>query len=83
MTLRARTVFADDRLKVAVIESLELNSVRRCGGALVTGSLKPIAVIVRQPGRAYALDMDAQPLDLEQLDLRLDGVGPPTAVPGN
>ena len=68
-TLRARTVFSGERLTVTAIESLQLSEVRRQRGRLVIGSLKPVAVIVREPGRTYALDMDAQPVDVDQVNL--------------
>jgi hypothetical protein len=71
-TLRASTVFADEKLTVTVIESLELSEVREHFGRLVTVNLKPVAVIVRQPGRTYALDMDAQLLDMDTMDLPAD-----------
>lgn len=71
-SLRTRTVFADERLAVTAVESLEI----RCDGAnhrgFMTGSLEPIAVIVREADRTYAFDMDAQLIDIERLDLPAD-----------
>jgi hypothetical protein len=41
-------------------------------GRFVTGSLSPIAVIVREQDRTYALDMAAQPVDIDELGLPAD-----------
>lgn len=71
-TLRERTVFADQGLTVTVIESLELRTTgtrRRC---FTTGNLEPIAVIVREPDRTYAIDMAAQPVDIDRMELPVD-----------
>ena len=38
----------------------------------MTGSVKPIAVIVKEPGRTYALDMAAQPVDIDRMELPAD-----------
>ena len=71
-TVRAKTVYSDERLTVTAVESLEFRADRTNRGRHVTGSVKPIAVIVRQPDRTYALDMAAQPLDIDQMDLPAD-----------
>ena len=66
-TLRERTVFSDEKLIVTAIESLEFQTDRTNHVRYVTGELQPIAIIVKESGRSYALDMDAQPVDIEQL----------------
>lgn len=68
-SVRARTLFAKHGLTVTMVESVDLRIDRSCRGRLTIGSVKPIAVIVREPGRTYALDIAAQPIDMEQLEL--------------
>lgn len=70
--VRAKTVYADEKLTVTAIESLAFRADRTNAGRSVTASLEPIAIIVRQADRTYALDMDAQPFDLDALDLPAD-----------
>jgi hypothetical protein len=67
--LSARRVFANEKRTVSVLVSIALETDTANGRHLLTGSLTPIAVIVREAGRTYAVDMDAQPVDVEQLDL--------------
>ncbi|MGB5257934.1 MAG: hypothetical protein WBN44_11820 [Woeseiaceae bacterium] len=67
--LRARTVFSDQKLTVTAIEKLALSSDTFGRGGLLSGSLRPIAVIVKLPDRTYALDMAAQELDLDDVEL--------------
>ena len=67
--LRARTVYAGEGLTVSTVESLSLQT----GGAshrhFLVGRLEPIAVIVRQDDETYALDMGAQVIDIDSLNL--------------
>jgi dihydrodipicolinate reductase len=67
--LRARTVFSDDTLTVTAVEKLALQSDRLNRRCFLSGSLQPVAVIVKTPDRTYALDMAAQLLDLDQVEL--------------
>lgn len=64
--LRERTVFADQRLTVTVMESLECRTDRSNRWLYMNGCLKPITVIVREPDRSYAFDMAAQPVDIDR-----------------
>lgn len=57
--LRKRTVFADHGLTVTVEESLELRPGSTDHGRFITGSLKPVAVIVKEPDRVYVFDIDS------------------------
>ena len=61
-SLRERSVFADHRLTVTAVESLELEITRTNHGRFMSGRLKPIAVIVKEADRTYALNMDADPI---------------------
>lgn len=67
--LRERSVFADQRLTVIAVESLEFETSRANRGGFMTGRLKPIAVIVKEPDRTYALDMDAGPVDIDEVGI--------------
>ena len=70
--VRQRTIFSDDRLTVIAVERLEFRTDRLDHRRLVTGSLKTVAVIVTAPDRTYALDMNAQPVDIDTMDLPTD-----------
>jgi dihydrodipicolinate reductase len=67
--LRARTVFSDDTLTVTAVEKLALQSDKLNRKCFLIGSLQPVAVIVKTPDRTYTLDLAAQPLDLDQVEL--------------
>jgi hypothetical protein len=67
--VRASTVFADDRFTLIAIESLEFQTDRTDHRRLVTGSLKPVAVIIREADKTCAFDMNAQPVDIDRLEL--------------
>lgn len=71
-TVRARTVFSDDKRTVTAIESLQFRADKTNCPRHVTASLRPVAVIVREQDRTYALDMTAQPVDIDRLDLPAD-----------
>jgi dihydrodipicolinate reductase len=68
-SVRARTVFSDHGLTVTAVESVEFRTDRSNRRRFVFGSVRPVAVIVREPDRTYALDMDAQPVNIERMDL--------------
>jgi hypothetical protein len=70
--MRQRKVFSDDRLTVTAVETLEFRTDRMNHRRLVTGSLTPVAVIVTEPDRTYALDMNGQPVDIDQMGLTTD-----------
>jgi len=69
-TLRERTVFSDARRTVNILELLEFGTGRTNHVQYVTGDLRPMAIIVKEPDRTYAFDMAAQPIDIERLDLQ-------------
>lgn len=68
-SVRTRPIFSDARLAVTAVESMEFQSEQWGRSRFVTGSLRPIAIIVRDQGRTYALDMAAQPVDIDELNL--------------
>ena len=71
-SLRAKTVFVNEGITVTTVESLELQPDRTNHCQFITGSLEPIAVIVRETDRIYAFDMDGQSVDTDQLKLPAD-----------
>ena len=66
-TLRAREVFCNSRRKIVAIESIDFQHKQTTIHSRMFGYLKPIAIIVFSPGALYAVDMEAQPVALEQL----------------
>ena len=70
--VRARTVFSDHEITVTAVESVEFQTNRSNRRRFAIGILQPVAVIVREPGKTYALDMAAQPVDIEGLGLPAD-----------
>ena len=71
-SVRARTVFRDHELTVTAVASVEFRTSRSNHRRFLIGNLRPIAVIVREPDRTYALDMAAQPVDIERIELPPD-----------
>ena len=63
--MRSRTVFSDQELTVIAIESLEFRTGKTRRGGFVTGSLTPLAVIVKEQGGTRVLGMAGQPDDTE------------------
>jgi dihydrodipicolinate reductase len=70
--VRARTLFANKRFTVSAVELLELRTDKTSRVRFMTGSLKPIAVIVNEADRAFAFDMEGQPVDIDRLNLPAD-----------
>lgn len=68
-SLRERTVFASKGLTVTVVESLEFRAAIMNRRGFTTVDLEPIAVIVQQPDKTYALNMAGQPVDIDRLEL--------------
>ena len=66
-TVRAREVFSGSALTVVAIESITVEKRRTALGYLVTGAAEPIGIVVRTANDTYALDVEARPLELEQL----------------
>jgi len=63
--LRTNIVFDDQRFTVTVVQSLELQTGSLKHKRFLTGSLKPIAVIVKEPDRSSVLDLDAQSVEVD------------------
>ena len=65
--LRASEVFNDSTLTLIAIESFDFRHRETNTGCQLYGNIKPIAVIVCSPDGTYALDMEAKPVELNQL----------------
>ena len=70
--VRTRTVFSDREISITAVESVGFQTERSNRRRFAIGSLRPIAVIVREPCKTYAFDMAAQPVDIEGLGLPAD-----------
>jgi hypothetical protein len=64
--VRARPIYSSEELSVTAMELFELRTDSGHSGRLVTGSLKPIAVIVMAPDRTYAIDMAGQAIGIHR-----------------
>ena len=65
-TVRARSLYSGEQLTVTAMELFEARIDRAHSARFVTGSLKPIAVIVRERDRIYALDMTGRSVDIRR-----------------
>ena len=65
-TVRARSLYSGEQLTVTAMELFEARIDRANSKRFVTGSLKPIAVIVRDRDRIYALDMTGRSVDIRR-----------------
>ena len=65
-TVRARSLYSGEQLTVTAMELFEARIDRANSKRFVTGSLKPIAVIIRERDRIYALDMTGRPVDIRR-----------------
>ena len=66
-TMRVRQVFRRSDLAIAAVERVALRHRSSEAGCLVQGEVEPVAIVVCSGDHVYALDMEAQALDLEQL----------------
>ena len=80
--LRASIAFRDGPLTLIAVESAESHARRAEGHWHVAGIVKPIAVVVCGPGAPYALDIDGNALDLDQLKRDVPGLDAAIASAG-
>jgi uncharacterized spore protein YtfJ len=66
-TLRTRHLFNDSRLTLIAVESVDFRRGTTSTSCQLYGQIEPIAVVVCSADRAYALDMEAKPADLDEL----------------
>ena len=65
--MRVSQIFRRSNLGIVAVERVTFRHSRSKAGCLLQGAVKPIAVVVCSGDHAYALDIEAQALDLEQL----------------
>jgi len=73
-TLRASELLNDAGLRLVAVESVDLQNSKTGIGFRLSGNIKPVALIVCGRGSCYALDMDANPLDIDQLRRDIPGL---------
>ena len=66
VTVRARSLYFGEQFTVTAMELFEARIESANGRHFMTGSMKPIAVIVRERDRIYALDMTGRPVDVHR-----------------
>jgi len=72
--LRANVAFNRGPLMLIAVESAESYARRAAGHWHAAGTVTPIAVVVCGPGEPYAVDMDANALDLDTLRRAVPGL---------
>jgi predicted RecB family endonuclease len=65
--LRVSRIFRRADLTIVAVERVGFSHRSSKAGCLLHGEVEPIAIVVRSGGHAYALDMEARTLDVEQL----------------
>lgn len=73
-TFRASSVVDNHELAVIVVESIESHYSRSSRGCRLLASIKPAAVVVRSAAGAFAFDLQASPVDLDELRQRSSGL---------
>lgn len=68
--LRSRVIVASDTLGVIAVESVKTERMPTDSGGYLHCILKPVAVVVSRGTGAFAMDMEAQPIELEELRRR-------------
>ena len=66
-TLRAREIFNQSGVTLIAVESVDIQHSKSGSVGRLYGKLEPIAVVVCGSGDAHAFDMEAMPVDLDQL----------------
>jgi len=69
--LRVTEIYRDVQFTLLAIESIDLQRSYLANAPHLTGSLKPLAIIVNSRHGSYAFDMDANPLVIDTLRRRL------------
>ncbi len=65
--LRTSEFFNDSNLTLIAVESVDLRYHKTNSSCVLHGSIDPVAVIVRSADGTYALDMEAKPVNLDQI----------------
>jgi hypothetical protein len=64
---RISEIFSNDRFTLYAVESVDVSHTKTAAGFTWQGNLKPTAIIIHRPGKNQALDMEANPIELEKL----------------
>ncbi len=67
MKLRSREIYKDSNVTLIAVESIGFRPGKTTFGIHLSGTIEPFAVIVSSPDGTYALGMDGQALDPDQL----------------
>jgi hypothetical protein len=73
-TLRASELFNEAGLRLVAVESVDIQNSKTGICFRLSGNIKPVAVIVCGTEACYALDMDANPVDIDQLRQDIPGL---------
>ena len=73
-SLRASEVFKVSAFKLIAVESVDLRQSRTKTGCRLHGKIEPVAVIVCSTDGTYALDMEAQAVDVDRLKQATPGL---------
>ena len=78
--LRLRPIVDSSTLTVLAVEAIEFHEIRTRNSCRLFASVRPTAVVVCSRAGAYALDMEATPVDLDllrrefsELDAKIQG----------
>ena len=66
-TLTARRIYRDDERSIIVVESADIRLDKYGSGFALLASLAPIATVVVVAGRARAMNLEADRMDLDRL----------------
>lgn len=65
--IRISEIFSDEKFTLYAVESIDVSHNTTAAGFMWQCNLKPTAIIIKSPEKNLALDMDASPLELEEL----------------
>lgn len=69
--LRASEIYRDSRFLLIAVESVSFQHHQMDQFSQISAKIEPVAIVVCGPKKSYALDMEAQALDLEKLQQNL------------
>ena len=79
---------AGARHRLVAVEDVDFAFQKTSGGCQLFGNIRPVAVIICDPDKTYAFDMDAKPIDTDtlkhrfpELDIRVVALNHPSQEP--
>lgn len=75
LRLKGRKVHDDERHTVVVVDSVEVRSEKNNDMLGLFVRSVPVAVVIRTANGAYAIDLDAEPLELDSLIAEVADLG--------